>query len=314
MTTKAGAKIREAASLLDDDRIMASLVGIDMISKKVMYHHSCRKEYLNKAQATKQRQANENQGHSNSYVVAFTLLKEHIQSSLVDSEGAEHLTSLHNQYMKFLGIEGSTYSAQCLCDKIKSAYPNDLKMCKTSNKLGIIVYNSSLCSDVVIQRAPFDGSFVKEAAFFLRARLLEMQKEVKISNGPMTREDIIRGQGESPKELLEFFTILYSGKTAATESQRTKRLVKSVCDDIVYATSQGHVKPSKHLCLGLSIKSLTGSRKVLEVLNRFGHCISYHTVESIETDLATNISQRNYATPEGIVQKQGLCTGLAWDN
>ena len=158
------------------------------------------------------------------------------------------------------------------------------------------------------------GSFVKEAAFYLRARLLEMQKEVKISNGPMTKEDIIRGQGDSPKELLEFFTILCSGKTAATESQRTNRLVKSVCDDIAYATSQSHVKLSKHLCLGLSIKSLTGSHKVLEVLNRLGHCISYHTVETIETDLATNISQRNYATPEGIVQKPGLCTGLAWDN
>ena len=169
MTTKAGAKIREAASLLDDDRIMACLAGIGMISKKVMYHHSCRKEYLNKAQTTKQRQANENQGHSNSHVVAFTLLKEHIQPSLVDSEGAEHLTSLHNRCMKFLGIEGSTYSAQCLCDKIKFAYPNDLKMCKTSNKLGIIVYNSSLCSYVAIRRASFDGSFVKEAAFYLRA-------------------------------------------------------------------------------------------------------------------------------------------------
>ena len=96
MTTKAIAKIREAASLLDDGRIMVCLSGRYMISKKEMYHHSCRKEYLNKAQATKQRQANENQGHSNSHIVAFTLLKEHIQSSLVDSEGAEHLTSLHN--------------------------------------------------------------------------------------------------------------------------------------------------------------------------------------------------------------------------
>ena len=75
LTTKAGAKIREAANLLDDDRIMACLAGIDMISNKVMYHHSCRKEYLNKAQATKRRQANENQGHSNSQVVAFTLLE-----------------------------------------------------------------------------------------------------------------------------------------------------------------------------------------------------------------------------------------------
>ena len=40
------------------------------------------------------------------------------------------------------------------------------------------------------------------------------------------------------------------------------------------------------------LKSITGSRKVIETLNRFGHCISYHTVESLETDLAMSVSAK----------------------
>jgi hypothetical protein len=66
--------------------------------------------------------------------------------------------------------------------------------------------------------------------------------------------------------------------------------------------------------MGLALKSVTGSRKVVENLNRFGHCISYHTAEALETELANNISDRNYATHDGITNLVGLCISLAWDN
>ena len=59
---------------------------------------------------------------------------------------------------------------------------------------------------------------------------------------------------------------------------------------------------------------MTGSRKVLELLNHYGHCVGYHTMENMETELATNIVQRNCSTPDGMKQVPGLCTALAWDN
>ena len=37
--------------------------------------------------------------------------------------------------------------------------------------------------------------------------------------------------------------------------------------------------------LGMVIKSLTGSRKVIEILNHLVHYLSYNLVEEIETDL-----------------------------
>ena len=62
------------------------------------------------------------------------------------------------------------------------------------------------------------------------------------------------------------------------------------------------------------MKSITGSRKVIDILNHMGHSISYHIVEEIETSLATEISKRQIATPDGIIQQPGLITSLAWDN
>lgn len=140
-----------------------------------------------------------------------------------------------------------------------------------------------------------------------------MQRSQQDLPAPITSDAVMSGQGNIPKELLDFFHVLYTG-SSSTQDDRVERLVNSVSDDVVFVTTRGRTKPSKHLSLGLSLKSLTGSRKVIEIINRLGHCVSYHTVEELETDLATNITNRGSSTPDGIYQQAGLSTGLAWDN
>ena len=70
-------------------------------------------------------------------------------------------------------------------------------------------------------------------------------------------------------------------------------------------------KPGKHLYLALTLKSLTGSHRVIEIMNRFGHCTSYQTAEEIETQLASEIAVCNRALPDGMVMSPKLCTSLA---
>ena len=40
------------------------------------------------------------------------------------------------------------------------------------------------------------------------------------------------------------------------------RLARSMASDALYNVTHGHVKPAKQLCMGVGIKSLTGSEKV----------------------------------------------------
>ena len=40
--------------------------------------------------------------------------------------------------------------------------------------------------------------------------------------------------------------------------------------------------------LGVALKSLTDSRKLIEILNRYEHCANYHAVEDIKTELTFN--------------------------
>ena len=43
---------------------------------------------------------------------------------------------------------------------------------------------------------------------------------------------------------------------------RTYR-IKSISEDVVFATTSGRQRPAKHLQIGIAIKSLTGSEKLL---------------------------------------------------
>ncbi len=64
----------------------------------------------------------------------------------------------------------------------------------------------------------------------------------------------------------------------------------------------------------MGTKSLTGHRKVVEVLNEFTQCFNYDAVEEYETELAVTVSERETSTPDGLLRKPGLVNRCAWDN
>ena len=65
--------------------------------------------------------------------------------------------------------------------------------------------------------------------------------------------------------------------------------------DIVRSGSHGKVKTPKHM----AVCHLTGSKQIIKILNRLGHCASYDTVEMIDTALAREIFAKTET--EGVV-------------
>ena len=187
-----------------------------------------------------------------------------------------------------------------------------LKITKLSKKSGVVVYNSTLSSDVAMRRAQ-DCYNLREAAMYLRLLITESLKNRERPNEPVTVESISTDPVKTPDPLRYFFQMLYTGSESPVHDQ-VERHIQSVCYDVLFVTSRGRIKPSKHVLIGSGIKSITGSRRVIEILNRFGHSVNYHTVEALETELATEITERKQTTPDGILKQAGLATGLAWDN
>ena len=54
-------------------------------------------------------------------------------------------------------------------------------------------------------------------------------------------------------------------------------------------TSSKHCNALKHVPLAIAIKHLTGSKMIISILNKLGHCICYDDVMRIQTAIANNI-------------------------
>ncbi|XP_011171576.3 uncharacterized protein LOC105204222 [Solenopsis invicta] len=95
---------------------------------------------------------------------------------------------------------------------------------------------------------------------------------------------------------------------------KTERLSESLSADLIYAVTNGKVKPSKQIALGMTVKSLTNSRKLVNILNRYGHCCSYTVLEELETEATYFSTNQSDICPEDTLQSTNFCTGLAFNN
>ena len=87
----------------------------------------------------------------------------------------------------------------------------------------------------------------------------------------------------------------------------------SLLQDVVFLQSKGTKTTPKSLCLGLTVRHLTGSTRVLGLLNKFGHCASHSTILAFETALAQfQLDRGQVYVPAGFQEKKN--TILVWDN
>ncbi|GFV42590.1 uncharacterized protein TNCV_1315951 [Trichonephila clavipes] len=56
------------------------------------------------------------------------------------------------------------------------------------------------------------------------------------------------------------------------------------------------------------------SRKVIDIINHYGHCISYNAIEELETEATYSSVSRTGICPEAVNKNENLSTGMAFDN
>lgn len=62
------------------------------------------------------------------------------------------------------------------------------------------------------------------------------------------------------------------------------------------------------------MKSLTGSKKVIEILNHLGYSIDYSTIEELETEMTFQSTKEMNSTPSGMALSPNMGTGVSFDN
>ena len=131
----------------------------------------------------------------------------------------------------------------------------------------------------------------------------------------ITFDAIIDGELQIPEQLTQFSTHLVVDPDHRSHESTSKiRRVEFLAAVTVFSVKNGRKKPSKHLKLGLAVKSMAGSKKLIGMLNRYGHCVKCTTTEELETELTFTITSASKISPPDLVLDSSLMVGIAYDN
>ena len=233
------------------------------------------------------------------------------------------ITELNKQYTEALmevggeNFQDSTPKTERLEKKLQDFFGERIKIQKGSKRRGNIVFSTDLDLNQVLRgEISLEDDVqmkIRDAAYAMRKAIL--QSVVTPLPESVTSENLMDGEIEAPDILENFLVHLIAGPVGNSNIQPSKvRRINSISQDIMYAVSSGKVKPSKQILLGMVTKSLTGSKKMVEMLNRLGHSVSYSAVEELETELTYSAAGNDLLTPDGMSLDCNSATGVAFDN
>ena len=243
---------------------------------------------------------------------------------IVDEKSLENMeiflsSDLNYQYnMVLTEIGGQEYSGitphatQRLEEKLRQWYKGKIKIEKGKTKRGNVIFSSAMSYTEAFRKEHSmenkTTSNIRDMAFFLRDAIFQAEEE-KLPEKPKLK-DIFNGGVKTPDVLTQFLTHL----VCSPDVRRGKSEIKQKRVNIIYAATADLKVPKKHIQLGLVTKSLTGSKKLLNVLNRYGHSISYTATEEIETELTYKGTKENVLIPNDMKACENTSVGLAFDN
>lgn len=305
------------ATELEDFQFLEKINASDYLS----YHNHCRAAYHNKYQSAVSSRREPTAWHiiRKYHNEAYDELCTFIEDNIIKNQKfyfLSFLSNFYNSYLKGLLEDNAEFeeklgTVQHLRERILKTFDEQIKIHNLHNQNVVAHINAVVDESTYLSLK--ESNDIRETALTLRDKIFKM----KINKLPknLCTKDLIAGECSIPEELGEFYRTLLGGlNQRRRQSVDCHRKVKSLAEDAIYATRNGQVKTSKHVTLGMAMKSLTSSRKVIDILNRFGHCCSYNTIEELETEATFFSADSSSICPQGITLSPDLCMGVAFDN
>ena len=141
---------------------------------------------------------------------------------------------------------------------------------------------------------------------------------------PLTPEDLAENNIDIPDPVYNLLAwVLYgdsSDEAVSDEklslSDTNNRRVMSIVQDMLHVVSNGRMKTPKHVVLPLTVRHLTRSSQLVEILNHFGHLLSNSVVQEVETAVAERhiglLDEGVIYTPPNI--QPNVSVVMCWDN
>ena len=274
---------------MDDVKIRCSLYETpgDLFAADVETHNTCMKEYLEKYN----RRLEALSKHIQTREEQMVLDKVSIQvfesldlttcgypiSSIRDLINESHdEANMDNRKVKILLVKH-------FGDKICFTYPHDRKLSQ------MVFSNMFSCSTVVETLRSHAINKVKSVADELRSEVkaFDFGLDDSICNGDDVNLSMDKYKSNRPKKWLEFVRYLFPGRST-TESECWLLKFDTVFQVLFYWMTNCKMTPL-HCSLAHTLHSLSKSRQLLEITNRHGLTVSYHTMKRIDTTIANKM-------------------------
>lgn len=159
-------------------------------------------------------------------------------------------------------------------EKISIKFTDQIHILQSNNKKVLAPKGITTIDDSLLTHLE-DMDILQAAASILRNEIMTINKS-KLPDSLNSSKQLIEGECSVPPTVSNFVASVIGGyRRQRHSSDNFKRHVNSLSKDIIYMVHNGNIKTPKHICLGMALKSLTSSRKVIDIINRYGHCISY---------------------------------------
>ena len=283
-------KIEKYATTLGDQASLSKLGSVDFVAKEIRYHGICRTKYQTAAEQVSKTSQNKEaakcsinfwhrgkEAHSEALKSICSLVEDQI----ITGGNVLGLKDAFNNYVSIteeLDAENlvASYTAQKLGEKLKLHFKERIIIHKGKYKRGgCLIYNSNITLEEALklvdpQKSKLDQR-IKDFALSLRA-IIKNATRTNLPSSGITFDDNIDGEVQIPEQLTQLSTHLVVGPDKRTHELASKiRRVGSLAVDTVFSVKNGRKKPSKHRKLGLAVKSMTGSKKLIGMLNRYWH-------------------------------------------
>lgn len=304
-------RLKESAERLEDTRLVNKLIGCNVLN----YHKICKLNFYKSCEKSVQDDQDAGIWHGTRQIhnTAFEVFSIFIQEEIVKKEKVFYLQDLNIKYKNLLleisdGKYNSDFFSNYKVDHLQTKIMQHFGDVLTIEPSGghrnkKIVYNREMDVTKLLNESAFDENAEQNKQESVAYAIRNAVKMIERNPLPdkVQVEDLLNGECQIPEMLFAFISNLIQGPDYRRKNSSENDIkIKSLCQDIIYAITKGRVKPAKHLMLGLTMKSLTSSRKVLTILNKYGHSISYSAAEELETELTYTAYSNNDLIPPGI--------------
>ena len=323
VTKTAENSLKQAAVFWKDDVILRKISEEDLVAKEANYHEECRKAFINTkylSQTCREDSSYEDAEIQKAHKEAFNILAEYIEKDIIQNANVLRITMLKQRYQLYIKenyptVYNQNYSNQKLKEKIVKHFRDRVHFFQPKYRAEIVYSNEISTGQAVefaFESSASDYKLLENAALLLRSKILEKHIQNCETQWPPTSEYL--QSSPIPDHLIKFLLKLVVPSKTKNVSLMYERKVQSIAQDICYSVTKGTWLLPKQLLLGMSVHHLTGSAKLVTLLNRLGHCVSYSSVLQLETSIAEKIIISDSVLPAEMLTVNNIVTHFCWDN